>query len=357
MAISFVGGDSGNGSTAVTLNLPGGIAQNDVVIAAHMGSLTSNRDMDISGYQELADLYQDDTTDTNLGVFRKVMGATPDSTVAFADQGVNACVFHCWRGVNTTTPEDATTTVGGAIDGATPDPPAINTATANAVVLAIGASSEADAVTNAPSGYGNLFDSQGNSANCAISSKSVASPTTEDPATYGDIVGTTADSWAAATVALRPAANAYTLAAASGSYALTGSAATLKATRLLPAASGAYALSGSAANLSRGFTMAAASGAYALTGSDAGLRATRTMAAASGAYALTGSDAALLSARRLAAESGAYSLDGANAALTLGGSPAGGGQRPFILLPLGIGRMTAQLSDQFIWKSKHRRPS
>lgn len=153
----------------------------------------------------------------------------------------------------------------------------------------------------------------------------------------------------AAGITLAPAA--YTIAAASGSYALTGSAATLKSTRLMSAAAGAYALSGSAAALSKGQRMDAASGSYALTGSAAGLRATRTMAAAAGSYSLTGSAASLLAARRMAAESGVYTLSGGAASLNYG--PIASQRRPLILLPLGIGRMVHQLSGLAIWKSKH----
>lgn len=149
------------------------------------------------------------------------------------------------------------------------------------------------------------------------------------------------------------ATQAYTLAAESGSYALTGSAATLKAARMMAAASGAYALTGSAATLKRAFTMPAASGAYALTGSGADLRVTRNMNAEAGSYALTGSPAALRAARRLAAESGAYVLTGSPTDLIFEGG-ADDGQLLRELQLLCIGRTVHQLSGLSIWKSKRK---
>lgn len=214
MALSLRGtAVSGTGAADPTCTLPVGTATDDVVyFAVHT---QHNSDFDLSmittGYTELADLFQDDTTDSSLGVFRKIMGATPDST-AQAETGAAFAVAVCmvWTGADTTTPEDATTTTAGAINGGTPNPPSITTVTANAIVLAIGGSSEADAVTNPPTGYSNLVDLQSGTANVMMSSKLVASPGAEDPGTYADVSGTTADAWTAATVAIRPAASTTT---------------------------------------------------------------------------------------------------------------------------------------------------
>lgn len=209
MALSLRGTASAIGTDA-TITLPVGTAADDVVYVAFMcaGTADANLAMITSGYTELVDRYENDNTDTNFGVFRKIMGGTPDSSAQVNTPAANsACaVCHVWTGADTTTPEDAATTQAGATNGGTPDPPSIVTVTANAVVLAIGGSSEGDAVTNAPTGYGNLIDIQGTDRNCMMSSKLVASPTTEDPGTYADITGTGADSWCAATVAIRPAA-------------------------------------------------------------------------------------------------------------------------------------------------------
>lgn len=208
MAISLVGNASGGpGNPSVTVTLPAGIAQNDVVYAQCHSTAISDIDIvENSGtYTELADLYVNDTADTNFGLYRKVQGATPDSSVAINGGGVTVAVAMTLRGGDTTTPEDAATTTASAMNSGTPDPPSIVTVTANAWVLAFGGSSEADAVINPPTNYTDLIDIQNTNSNAMASRRLIASPATEDPGTYADVVGTTADSWAAATVAVRPA--------------------------------------------------------------------------------------------------------------------------------------------------------
>ncbi|MFD0738242.1 hypothetical protein ACFQZQ_02925 [Lysobacter koreensis] len=106
----------------------------------------------------------------------------------------------------------------------------------------------------------------------------------------------------------------------------------------LPADSGSYALTGSAASLLHGRSQAADSGSYTLTGTDASLRVDRVLAAASGSYALAGSDATLVYATSgsytLTAEPGSYVLTGSDALLMYSGSaevlptPAGDGGGP-----------------------------
>jgi hypothetical protein len=111
------------------------------------------------------------------------------------------------------------------------------------------------------------------------------------------------------------ASTAYSLAAAAGSYALTGSAAALKAARLLAAAAGAYTLTGSAATVRVARLLSAAAGAYVVTGQAAGLYKGRTLTAGAGSYGLSGSAAALKAARKIVATAGTYALTGSDATL------------------------------------------
>jgi hypothetical protein len=202
----------------VTVTHPGGIATNDVVYVAYaVGHNTSDFDMQVStaGYSELADLYANDALDGQLGVFRKVQGATPDSTVVCvgttASTGSAAAVEHVWTGADTTTPEDATTTTATGIDSGVVDSPAITTVTANAIVLSTGSNANADTTVTAPSGYGNQVDIEGNdSSDCVVMMASIAvvSPAEEDPPAWQDLTTSSFQSWCAATVAIRPAAAA-----------------------------------------------------------------------------------------------------------------------------------------------------
>lgn len=111
------------------------------------------------------------------------------------------------------------------------------------------------------------------------------------------------------------AAGVYTLTAEAGAYSVSGSAAALKALRLVSAASGAFALAGTAAALRRGYPLAAASGSFTLAGSAASLKSLRRLAAATGAFATAGTAAALERGLRLAADSGNFSWTGEAAGL------------------------------------------
>jgi hypothetical protein len=114
-------------------------------------------------------------------------------------------------------------------------------------------------------------------------------------------------------IELRAAPSAYTIAADAGSYALTGTAATLKYGRLVAASAGSYALTGTAATLKYGRLVAADAGSYAVTGTDASLEYGRLLAAGAGAYTLTGQSATLTKAGvgyTLAASAGSYALSG-----------------------------------------------
>jgi len=224
MAISVVGTASSNSAGAsvssLAVTLPGGTAQNDVVYVLGCMQRTSDRDMQESGgtYTELADLYSNDLRDVNFGLFRKVQGATPDSTVTIKEStGANPARFvdvaYVVRGEDTTTPEDATTTTATGTDGGRPDCPSITTATANALVVAFGGSGDAITATNAPTGYSNLIadnttDGGTNTIAAVASSKTISSPGAENPAAYTDYSTNVAYSWCAATIAIKPAASA-----------------------------------------------------------------------------------------------------------------------------------------------------
>lgn len=83
------------------------------------------------------------------------------------------------------------------------------------------------------------------------------------------------------------AAVAYTLAAAAGSYAVTGTDATLKAGYALQVDSGNIAVTGTAVTLNKGFTLSGGSGSYVVTGTDGNFAV--TLSTDSGAYDWTGS--------------------------------------------------------------------
>ncbi len=142
-AVGFIGSVSNVGNTSggdVTLTLSGlGLQEDDLVIAAYSIADADNVDMamaevgGIGGWTEVADLFSDDTYDANLGVYYKVMGASPDASVIFDGVGgtdtQTGAVAMAFRGVDPTTPMDvAATTVSGAsgLNTMHPNPPSIN---------------------------------------------------------------------------------------------------------------------------------------------------------------------------------------------------------------------------------------
>lgn len=226
MALGIRGQASNNGlgNADVTVTLPVGTTTGDVVFSAYSEADTADRNaaMVTTGYTELADLYSNDNNDTNLGVFRKVQGGTPDTTAVFdslsgdSGRGV-ACTTIVLTGVDTTTPEDATPSPDGAnINSAVVDAPSVTTVTNNAMVLAIGANSTSNTnhsdVITAPTNYINLETELGNGSGrdawIMLATRIKTPAGAEDPGVFGGITTSTNDSWCAASIAVRPAAAA-----------------------------------------------------------------------------------------------------------------------------------------------------
>ena len=109
-----------------------------------------------------------------------------------------------------------------------------------------------------------------------------------------------------------------TLVAGAGSYALTGTAASLLHGWKVAAGAGSYALTGTDAALNKGQRLTAGAGSYALTGTDASLLHKRILTAGAGSYALTGTAATLRRNLPLVAGAGSYALTGTAATLIAG---------------------------------------
>jgi hypothetical protein len=212
MAISLVGTATANGadsSVALTLNLPAGLQENDVVWCFPINSEAIAINTDSSGWTR-TQIYNG--TFPVLGRFYKVMGAVPDTTfVQTASGGSTAghsIVCFALRGVDTGTPEDAALVTGGNSTN-DPDPGSVTTVTANAWVIAVAASSDAsgDATVTEPSGYSNPISALGNGSGrdsmVAGATKLVAAAGAEDP---GAFTNWTTGDWVSVTVAVRPAA-------------------------------------------------------------------------------------------------------------------------------------------------------
>lgn len=153
--IQYVGGKifSRNGtatSVVVSLtDLTGGLDTQPstgdfVVIYFGTGSNTDRNLLITTGYTELVELYSNDDFDTNLAVFHKFMGATPDTSFTLdngsgsADDAL-AVAVQVWRNVNSGTPFDVTRTLATGTNSVLCDPPAITPITNGAVIVSGGA--------------------------------------------------------------------------------------------------------------------------------------------------------------------------------------------------------------------------
>jgi len=106
--------------------------------------------------------------------------------------------------------------------------------------------------------------------------------------------------------------------AAGGSYAVTGTDVSLLYGHSISVSTGSYSINGTALSFLRTYTLDASGGGYTITGTDVSLEhfQDRSITAGAGSYAVTGTDASLLYASIIDASSGAYHLGGVKAQLT-----------------------------------------
>jgi hypothetical protein len=224
MALVYVGGKTAGEASASTsyivslTDLTGGIASAPtvgdlVVIASGWGGISGGNPGATTGYTEVADLFADDTRDTNFDVSYKFMGATPDTQVTIAKSNNSnwgsGCAIHVWRNVDPTTPLDVTSTTATGTNGNQADGPAITPTTSGAVVLSLMMSIGGSTHTalTAPATLTNVVSAavSGPTQNCAVGIGSHAwTSGAFDPAAWTGGVTSTSDSWAAVTLALRP---------------------------------------------------------------------------------------------------------------------------------------------------------
>lgn len=225
-AISFVGSceNSAISGADVTLTLPS-MLQDDIVIVAYTVGDNDSVDFDMAmitaGYTEVADVHAPtDTQDVELGVYWKVMGALPDAEgvvdgLGGTDAAV-AAVCMVFRGVDTTTPMDVTPTTDALNNTMHPDPPSIDhnnpTGVWTVIVGASGHSLNTAAGTYTfPTGYTTnaLEDGEIDTSDATVG-MGYRSSGVSDPENPGVMTHSGTDSvnyvWAAATLALRPAA-------------------------------------------------------------------------------------------------------------------------------------------------------
>lgn len=227
MAIGFRGAVTAQGTTAnLTLNLTaltggsGSAALADDVVLVWGGRAASVNDdvsMSTAGYTELADLYANDTADINAGLFRKVMGGTPDTSAVIAVNGTSVngafALAMVFSGVDITTPEDVAATTNTGINGNLADPPSNTPSTAGAWPVTFYAGATDGTAPTGPTAPGDITNFVSITATGGSTRRGQGGSGTKtdwtsgafDPSAWSGTTNAANDSWAAAHAVLRPA--------------------------------------------------------------------------------------------------------------------------------------------------------
>lgn len=219
MAITFVGTPAlvtaiNGADITATLNtvIGGTLQQNDVVVVAGWAPERAGSEATTTSTGWTAQAAKISNTNIASQCWLKRMSASPDTTFVFrgtgnASDGTTLLVY-AMRGVDTTTANDATTTTVTTGNSTDPNPAAITTVTAGALVIAFAGSQNNDAAIVVPSGYSSLVTGVAVDTlpiTAAGAHKFVSPAGAEDPGVFGSWI---TGRWTSYTVALRPAPTA-----------------------------------------------------------------------------------------------------------------------------------------------------
>lgn len=219
----FVGGKvatvnqaSASNLTISLTNLTGGIssqpAEGDVVLISYTighGSI----DLQVVGYDEIADLESSDDYTLNFGVFMKLMDGTPDTSfdVARVNDGnrPSVVVVQVWRRVDPDNVLDVPAVTATGQNVGRPNPPAITPLTRGATVVCLGAAiwDTIAALTQPGTELSHFIGTTdtGLPGDVAAAAGSYSWAADEfDPIQWTGGSTSTGGSWAAVTLALRP---------------------------------------------------------------------------------------------------------------------------------------------------------
>ena len=201
--------------------LTGGIGsapiEGDLVIV-FVAYATNSVDLNITcsgGFTEVADLYQADTNAANLGVFYKIMTATPDTSVdvggvtSDATQAVAAGSI-VFRGVDQVTPLDVASVTAVGASSYRADPPSITPVTPGAVIVVAGCNAVSDTEANSIFTASQLndfrvqFQDDTYDATLGYGRYNWVSGAF-NPSAFSTVATAATGSWCAVTMAIRPA--------------------------------------------------------------------------------------------------------------------------------------------------------
>lgn len=205
-------GTSTSGAT-ISATIPDGTQAGDFILVVHTAYAITDLDMSLSdtSYNKAADLYANNTYDANLGVHWKISDGTEAAIALPGGEGFRtaACAVQVWRGVDPMHPLDVPPVTATGVATWKAVSPDISTITPGSlVVLSVGVTISSSATLIAPSGFSNevIYNSGGTiSARSGMASKySPQSGVSLGGQWDSSSVGSQF-SWAACTLALRPA--------------------------------------------------------------------------------------------------------------------------------------------------------
>lgn len=225
LPIQYVGGYTTGftgSSSDITItfggNLTGGLASSadaDDLVIVYFGTGSGravDRNLVVSGYIEIADLFSDDDSATNLAVAYKFMGPTPDTNFVltggtFSSNDAGVVAVQVWRNVNNS-PLDISPTTATGTNSILCNPPAITAISPGAYIVSGGAGGHNSGTqTFSSSDLTGFISSGGNSGNditIGLGYKQWISGSI-DPAQFTfSTSNATRNSWAAVTIALKP---------------------------------------------------------------------------------------------------------------------------------------------------------
>lgn len=208
MTISVVGSTTAvsTGSSSYTLTLP--VCLEDDVVFVFVGNAETTPGISSSGWSTISSTASGGTTSTQLGVFCKRMGATPDGSVTIGSPGsyVGSALAYVLRGVDSSNIFDVALSTASGTTSCVPNPPAITPANNGTYLIACGAGLSNDSSVTPPTGYSNdisVANNTGYYVTLAAASKAWDGLGEEDPDAWTDWDTTAYSCWSAATIAVR----------------------------------------------------------------------------------------------------------------------------------------------------------
>lgn len=208
-------GTATSGGT-ITAQIPDGTAAGDFILVVHAARSTSDLNMSLADptYTTIADLYANDNFDSNLGVHWKISNGTEATLALPGGTGftLQTCSVQVWRGADLVSPLDVTPVTATGIDTGIAVSPSIITVTDDALVLLAASVMTASITTvvTQPSGFTDLTVAATPSGSIITRASIASKPTTPAGLVSGgswSVSGSSSSfySWAACTLALRPA--------------------------------------------------------------------------------------------------------------------------------------------------------